>query len=106
MTLVTSREYPWHARGNILAHKGKIAESGISVRETERLIKKKRVPAAETPSASAKKDANIASAEVKLQRKFGTKVNISQNTKGSGKIEIEFYANDDLIRIYQMLIEQ
>ncbi len=83
-----------------------IAESGISVRETERLIKKKRVPAAETPSDSAKKDANIASAEVKLQRKFGTKVNISQNTKGSGKIEIEFYANDDLIRIYQMLIEQ
>ena len=34
---------------------------------------------------------------------FGTKVKIQKNNRGKGKIQIEFYSNDDLQRILEIL---
>jgi ParB family chromosome partitioning protein len=50
-------------------------------------------------------DANIRAAESKLRRKFGTQVRIVQS-KGveTGKIELEFYNQGDLDRLYRLLI--
>ena len=48
------------------------------------------------------KDPNLLFLEEDLQRYFGTAVNI--NRRGSrGKIEIEFYSNDDLERVLELL---
>jgi hypothetical protein len=54
----------------------------------------------------SKKDPNFAAAETKLRRRLGTAVKIVPNAKGTGgRIEIEYYNQDDLDRIYQTIIE-
>jgi ParB family chromosome partitioning protein len=84
-----------------------ITEKGISVRETERTIKK--IINGMDPSSVAptppKEDANLKSAEAKLRRKLSSKVQIINNSAGEGgKIEIEFYDLNDLNRIYEIIM--
>jgi hypothetical protein len=53
-----------------------------------------------------KKDPNFEAAETKLRRRLGTNVSIIPNAKGlGGKLEIEYYNQTDLDRIYQTIIE-
>lgn len=84
-------------------------ESGWSVRETEKAIKRARRggPSAGDNKASRKEiDANLKAAQTRLMRALSTNVKIQPGKKGSGgKIEIEYYSVDDLDRIYQMLIK-
>ncbi len=85
-----------------------IVEQSLSVRETERTIK--RIIAGDSPAAATMRattsqdDANVRSAENKLRRRFGTQVRIMPSQKGEGgKIEIEYYNDGDLDRLYQLL---
>lgn len=84
-----------------------IIEQSLSVRETERAIK--RIIAGTSPTmatlpASKRDDANVRSAETKLRRRFGTQVRVLPSQTGTGgKIEIEYYNDNDLDRLYQML---
>jgi ParB family chromosome partitioning protein len=84
-----------------------IVEQSLSVRETERAIK--RIisgvsPAAATLRTEKPNDANVQAAETKLRRRFGTQVRIVPSQKGEGgKIEIEYYSHTDLDRLYQLL---
>ena len=50
-------------------------------------------------------DANVRAAETKLRRQLGIQVRIIQNaeTKG-GKIELDFYTQPDLDRLYNLLM--
>ena len=58
----------------------------------------------EVPKKSKEKDVFIVDVEEKLRNIFGTKVNISKGKK-KGKIEIEYYNEDDLNNIVSMLLE-
>jgi ParB family chromosome partitioning protein len=84
-----------------------IIEQSLSVRETERAIK--RIIAGTSPTlatlpAPKRDDANVRSAETKLRRRFGTQVRVLPSQTGTGgKIEIEYYNDNDLDRLYQML---
>lgn len=85
-----------------------IVEQSLSVRETERAIK--RIIAGVSPVTATMRevtnpdDANVRSAESKLRRRFGTQVRIMPSQKGEGgKIEIEYYNDGDLDRLYQLL---
>ena len=50
-------------------------------------------------------NANYKAAETKLRRRFGTQVKIDPDGKGTGgKIEIEYYSESDLDRLFQLLI--
>lgn len=40
----------------------------------------------------------------KIKETLGTKVQVKHNSNGKGKIEIEYYSNDELDRIYNMLL--
>jgi ParB family chromosome partitioning protein len=84
----------------------KIIAHSLSVRETERAIKKIVNGDAEVKSAPTRsiEDANLRSAEGKLRRKFSSKVQIIMNQNQSGKIEIEFYDPNDLHRIYALIM--
>lgn len=86
----------------------KITEDHLSVREVERLVRE-GAPAAErvkTGPRSRNIDPNVAAAETKLRRKFGTKVRIVQQPGSQrGRIELEFYSGDDLNRLYDLLLE-
>jgi len=85
----------------------KIMEQGLSVRETERAIKKiiSGEEVAKSTSARNIEDANIKAAEMKLRRKLSSKVQIVMNQNQSGKIEIEFYDPNDLHRIYEIIMD-
>jgi ParB family chromosome partitioning protein len=84
-----------------------IVEQSLSVRETERAIKRiieGASPAAATLRTAKPDDANVRAAENKLRRRFGTQVRIVPSQKGTGgKIEIEYYNDGDLDRLYQLL---
>jgi ParB family chromosome partitioning protein len=85
-----------------------IMEQSLSVRETERAIKRiiaGASPATATLPPAKRDDANIRAAENKLRRRLGTQVRVMPSQTGAGgKIEIEYYNENDLDRIYQLLI--
>ena len=84
-----------------------ILEKGLSVRESERVVKAANATATNPKRSIITKDANIRLAETKLQRVLGTNVKINPNGKGNaGKIEIEYYNLDDLDRLFQMLVNR
>src|SRR5438270_1634595 len=88
-----------------LAHS--IVEHGLSVRETERAVKRLIESANATIISNETKhsDANLRIAEDKLRRRLGTQVRVLPNSKGSGgKIELQYYNDDDLNRLYELLI--
>jgi ParB family chromosome partitioning protein len=86
----------------------KIVDQGLSVREVERLVRD-GMPAANRPKTQSRartQDPNVAAAETRLRRKFGTKVRIIQQPGSQrGRIELEFYSGDDLNRLYELLLE-
>ena len=85
-----------------------VIEQSLSVRETERAIK--RIIAGASPATATlpppkRDDANIRAAENKLRRRFGTQVRVLPSQTGTGgKIEIEYYNDNDLDRLYQLLV--
>jgi ParB family chromosome partitioning protein len=85
-----------------------VIDQALSVRETERAIRKiieGSSTVASTVKTQPQNDANIRAAESKLRRKFSSQVRIISNQNGEGgKIEIEFYSENDLQRVYQLLI--
>jgi ParB family chromosome partitioning protein len=86
----------------------KIIEQDLSVRATERLVKQSmEVPTARVKKVTSEGDANVRAAESKLRRKFGTQVRIvlAQGAV-TGRIEIEFYNEGDLDRLYSLLIAE
>jgi ParB family chromosome partitioning protein len=86
----------------------KIIEMSLSVRETEKAIKrigKNDSQTIDKTSITSKKDANINAAETKLKRYLGTQLQIFPDGKGTGgKIEIEYYSDSDLDRIYRLIL--
>jgi ParB family chromosome partitioning protein len=81
----------------------KVVSRGLSVRETESLVRQLRVertPRRSPPSSS--EDVYFSDVMADLSRHFGTKVNIKRRGK-VGKLEIEFYSDDDLDRLLRQL---
>jgi ParB family transcriptional regulator, chromosome partitioning protein len=82
-----------------------ISEKGLSVRQTERTIKRIVEGEVAETVTTIKEDPNFKAAEDKLRRKLSSKVHILVNQKSNGgKIEIEFFDNNDLNRIYETIM--
>jgi ParB family chromosome partitioning protein len=80
---------------------------GLSVRATEALVRKSLGAGSEssTRKVTASVDPNVRAAETKLRRALGTQVRIIQGiTDGPGRIEIAFFNNQDLDRVYRTLV--
>jgi len=77
-----------------------IIEKGLSVRETERLIKVLSTP--KKQKARKVPDAEYQALEERFREVFGTKVMI-MNSKKSGKILIEYYSLEELDRIINLV---
>jgi len=79
-----------------------VLSKGLSVRETETLVKKGTEPAPiKTP---AEKDVHTRAAEERLRFALGTRVRIERKRKG-GKIEIDFGSEEELQRIFEVLTD-
>jgi ParB family chromosome partitioning protein len=80
----------------------RIINEQLSVRQVEKLVKQKET--AQVPKAVAAVDPNVRAAEARLRRMFGTKVRIVQHPSlRSGRIELEFFNDQDLNRLYDLL---
>src|SRR5262249_47743888 len=80
-----------------------VIDGGLSVRATEQVVRKAAEGAPTKPASAV--DPNIRAAETKLRRALGTQVRIVQlRGEGQGKVEISFFSNQDLDRIYNLLL--
>ncbi|QUH19344.1 ParB/RepB/Spo0J family partition protein [Alkaliphilus sp. B6464] len=82
----------------------KIISEGLSVRQVEELVKELNNTSKKDNKIDKNKTKDVFLAEIEenLKSLFGTKVNIIKGAK-KGKIEIEYYNEDDLERIISLL---
>jgi len=73
-----------------------VANKGLSVRETEALVRRVEKDAAEPEVAAAKPDPNIKRLESDLGEKLGAKVALQHNAKGGGKLVISYHTLEEL----------
>ncbi|KPK98482.1 MAG: hypothetical protein AMJ95_03680 [Omnitrophica WOR_2 bacterium SM23_72] len=79
-----------------------VIANGLSVRELENLIKSRRFKGVKRRMVAIIRDPLTAVLEEELQHILATKVRISKKKK-RGFIQIEFYSQDDLERIMQVI---
>lgn len=77
----------------------KIVKDHLSVRDTEKLVKNLNQPPKKTIKKELKNDFVYKDMEEKLKQTIGTKVRINRKAENEGKIEIEYYSQDDLEKI-------
>ena len=81
-----------------------VVNRGLSVRETEALVKKMLSPAPKKP-AKAEPDPDIQRLEQKISDSLCTEVKIKTAGKGVGQLVINFHNNDELDGILQHLLD-
>lgn len=78
----------------------KTAKDGLSVRQIELMAKETKAPARKAPKV--KKSADEKKIEEDMKNALGTKVNLNRKGK-KGKIEIEFYSDEELERLIELI---
>jgi ParB family transcriptional regulator, chromosome partitioning protein len=87
-----------------------VARNAVTVRETERKVRHLLAqavgePAGRREAGSApvtRADANLAALEARLRERFGTRVEIAYRA-AQGSISLEFYDDEDLCRLLELL---
>jgi len=79
-----------------------IRKNNLNVRQVEKIISELNTTKPKKKAKKATKDVFITEQEDRLRTLLGTNVNI-QKSKHKGKIEIEFYSNDELNHLIQLL---
>lgn len=80
-----------------------VVAKGLSVRETEQLIRRLKSPPKVKPKPEPSTlERQLTSLSEELSRRFGTKVSIKRLGQ-KGKVEIEFYGSEDLDRLIGLL---
>lgn len=80
----------------------KVIKEQMNVRQLEALVQQYNAPVSRETKKTEKKDVFVRATEAQLRDFFGTQVQITKSKK-KGKIEIEFYSEDDLGRIMELL---
>ena len=94
------------AKKDQLKAANEIIEKSLSVRQTEDLVKKMNEPKKEKEGKSKTEDSLefvYKDLEKRLSDCLGTKVKISRKDKNKGKIEINYYSEDELDRLYGII---
>jgi len=75
-----------------------VAKKGLSVRETERLVRSMlgKAGTKKAPKAAAAGNADIRRLEIEVSEKIGAKVRVNHTKKGSGKVVISYNSLDEL----------
>ncbi|QEK13524.1 ParB/RepB/Spo0J family partition protein [Crassaminicella thermophila] len=80
----------------------KVIENKLSVRETENMVARIIGQKKDKPKKEKIKDSGLSFIEDLLKERLATKVNIIKGKK-KGKIEIEYYSEEDLERLVELL---
>lgn len=82
----------------------RIVEKGLSVRETEKLVRELQTPIRQKKDETVSKIPEILQKEsFRLHEKVGAAINITTNNKGQGSLVIKFSSGNDLERILRIL---
>ncbi len=73
-----------------------VAKKGLSVRETERLVKRMLKHPGQKKSPAPSADADIRRLEIEVSEKLGAKVRLDHKPKGMGKLVISYNTLDEL----------
>lgn len=82
----------------------KIFDDKLSVRETEKLVKDIKNPKKPKPKKEVKNIFVYTDLENRMKEVMGTKVSIASKGNGKGKIEIEYYSDFELERMFDMIM--
>jgi ParB family chromosome partitioning protein len=80
----------------------KASRAGLSVRETERLVRGKKQE--QGKDGESKKSASVRDLEERLARKLGTRVEV-QDSGGKGAIAIRYSSLDELDRLLDFILK-
>lgn len=86
----------------ILANK--IFDEKLSVRETEKLVKALKNPKKEMKKPKLEHTFVYDNIEEQMKNIIGTKVSVNPKANGKGRIEIEYYSEEELERIYDLIM--
>lgn len=83
----------------------KTAAQGLSVRQVEALVRQlTEAPSPKTSKRDAPQDPNVRVAAEELEKTLGTRVRIVELTDQRGRIEIEYYSQEDLDRVFTLIV--
>ena len=85
-------------RGDQLAAARYVTSKGFSVRRTESFVRRRQRTAASRPRVA--RTTGLAEWQTKLQQRYSTQVTIKAGRKG-GKVEFEYYGQEDLERLLE-----
>jgi ParB family chromosome partitioning protein len=80
---------------------------GLSVRDIERMVAQIVEPESRKPGrprTDRAQDPNVRAAVEELERVLGTRVRIVEQSENRGRIEIEYYSEEELSRIYELIV--
>jgi ParB family transcriptional regulator, chromosome partitioning protein len=84
----------------------KAAAQGLSVRQVETLVQELSSDREKSPTSARehKSDPNVKAAVEDLERALGTRVRIIELSQQRGRIEIEYYSQAELDRLFQQIV--
>ncbi len=82
----------------------KIFDEKLSVRETEKLVKELKNPKKEVKKVKQERMFVYNDLADHMKNIIGTKVSVNPKANGKGKIEIEYYSEEELERIYDLIM--
>ena len=86
----------------ILANK--VFDEKLSVRDTEKLVKELKKPKKEKEKPVIQNAFVYEDLEERIKSIIGSKVHVNHKANGKGRIEIEYYSDNDLERIFELLM--
>ena len=82
----------------------RIFDEKLSVRETEKLVKALKNPKKEIKKEKLEHTFVYQNIEEQMKNIIGTKVSVNAKANGKGRIEIEYYSEKELERIYDLIM--
>jgi ParB family chromosome partitioning protein len=82
-----------------------VIHNDLNVRQTEAIVRKMlegRKPRARAASALP---AELVEIESQFRQTLGTRVNIEKGARGSGRVVIHFYSDEELQAIYEAIVK-
>jgi ParB family chromosome partitioning protein len=82
---------------------GTVVDQDLSVRQTEELVRRIRVPRVARETTPKTADPDLERVEEDLRRALGTKVRLARSRRG-GRIVIDYFSDEELGRLYERLM--
>lgn len=96
---------PIEAPADIVRMAERVVSEGMTARQVEAAVRAKAEPSRAKPEkVESKQDPNIRAAAAEMEHALGTRVKIVEHNAQRGRIEIEYFSQDELTRLYEQII--